>query len=71
MKCYAYRLPVSASGPISLLILLGLLQGPVCPAQTVGARRLIAFGPAAGLTDDTLFLDIGQAIAVQLLPFIN
>lgn len=69
MNYYAYRLPVSAPGLSSLLILLGLLLCQVCPAQTVGARRLIAFGPAAGLTDDTLYLDIDQDIAVQLLPF--
>lgn len=69
MNYYAYRLPVSAPGLSSLLILLGLLLCQVCPAQTVGTRRLIAFGPAAGLTDDTLYLDIDQDIAVQLLPF--
>ena len=69
MKFYVHRLPLTAPYLIGLLTLLGLLLGSVCPAQTVGARRLIAFGPAAGLTDDTLYLDIDQDIAVQLLPF--
>lgn len=30
---------------------------------------MVSFGSAAGLADDTLYLDINQDIAVQLLPF--
>ncbi|WP_461128331.1 TolC family protein [Spirosoma aerophilum] len=38
-------------------------------AQSKGARGLVSFGTSAGLADDTLYLDINQDIAVQLLPF--
>ena len=56
---------------ISLLILFGLFPVVVCSAQTTGtgARRLISFGPSAGLPGDTLYLDIDQDVAVQLVPF--
>lgn len=54
---------------IILLILFGLFLDVTCSAQTVGARRLVSFGAASGLADDTLYLDIDQDIAVQLIPF--
>ncbi|GAB3222891.1 TolC family protein [Spirosoma arcticum] len=54
---------------IAFLILLGVLSDTICHAQATGARRLISFGSASGLTDDTLYLDIDQDIAVQLIPF--
>ena len=69
MKFYVYRLPMSALRQIGLLILFGLFSSSICSAQTVGGRRLVSFGPSAGLTDDTLYLDIDQDIAVQLMPF--
>ncbi len=68
MKIDAYRL-VSPLYRISLLILFGLFPIAVCSAQTTGARRLVSFGPSAGLPGDTLYLDINQDVAVQLLPF--
>lgn len=54
---------------IILLILFGLFLNVDCSAQTVGARRLVSFGASSGLADDTLYLDIDQDIAVQLIPF--
>lgn len=69
MNCYVYRPLASAICRISLLVLFGLFGNGVCSAQTVGARRIVSFGASSGLTDDTLYLDIDQDIAVQLLPF--
>ena len=69
MKLSVYHPSVSSLLRISLLSLFGLCLSFVCSAQTVGARRLVSFGASAGLTDDTLYLDIDQDIAVQLLPF--
>lgn len=69
MNVYVYQLSMCTLRKIALFALLGLLTNSVCSAQTVGARRLVSFGPSAGLTDDTLYLDIDQDIAVQLLPF--
>jgi len=54
---------------ISLFLLCGLLSLTVCFGQNKTARGLVSFGPSAGLTDDTLYLDVNQDIAVQLLPF--
>lgn len=70
MRIDPYR-SVSPLYRISLLILFGLFPVVVCSAQTTntGARRLISFGPSAGLPGDTLYLDIDQDVAVQLLPF--
>ncbi|WP_229379788.1 TolC family protein [Fibrella forsythiae] len=38
-------------------------------AQNTGARGMVAFGRSAGLPGDTLYLDVNQDIATQLLPF--
>ncbi|MEZ0487029.1 TolC family protein [Fibrella aquatica] len=38
-------------------------------AQNTGARGMVSFGRSAGLPGDTLYLDINQDLAVQLLPF--
>jgi hypothetical protein len=69
MKFCVYKLPVSTLRQIALLILFGVLSDSICHAQVTGARRLVSFGSASGLTDDTLYLDIDQDIAVQLIPF--
>lgn len=69
MKLFVCRPLVSSLLRISLLVLPGVYVSSVCPAQTVSARRLVSFGASAGLTDDTLYLDIDQDIAVQLIPF--
>lgn len=69
MKFCVYRLPMSTLRQIALLILFGVLSGSIGHAQVTGARRLVSFGSASGLTDDTLYLDIDQDIAVQLIPF--
>lgn len=53
----------------ALLLGLSLLIGTVCLGQTNGSRRLMMFGQSAGLAGDTLFLDVNQDIAVQLMPF--
>ncbi|WP_460974262.1 TolC family protein [Spirosoma knui] len=42
----------------------------VCSAQTMSGRRLMMFGQAtAGQPVDTVYLDVDQDIAVQLIPF--
>ena len=69
MKFCVYKLPMSTLRQIALLILFGVLSDSICHAQVTGARRLVSFGSASGLTDDTLYLDIDQDIAVQLVPF--
>lgn len=51
------------------VLLLSLMAVSVCHGQNRGARGMVSFGSAAGLADDTLYLDINQDIAVQLLPF--
>ena len=52
----------------NLFFLFGLAS--VGSAQTISGRRLMMFGPSAsGMANDTVFLDIDQDIAVQLLPF--
>lgn len=60
---------ISSSYHIILLVLFGLFLNVDSSAQTVGARRLVSFGASSGLADDTLYLDIDQDIAVQLIPF--
>ena len=69
MDFYLYKLRLFALHPVSLLVLFGLFFSSVSVAQTPGARRLVSFGASSGLADDTLYLDIDQDIAVQLLPF--
>ena len=69
MKFHLYKLHLFALHPIRLLVLFGLFFSSVSVAQTPGARRLVSFGASSGLADDTLYLDIDQDIAVQLLPF--
>lgn len=54
---------------LSLLIFAGLLTASLSFGQSRGGRGLVSFGPSAGLTNDTLYLDVNQDIAVQLLPF--
>lgn len=54
----------------TLLILFGLLSVTVGFGQrTGGGRKLMMFGQSSGMGADTLYLDIDQDIAVQLLPF--
>ena len=60
---------MSVISKTNLLLVVGLFLSTVCVGQNRGARGLVSFGPASGLADDTLYLDINQDIAVQLLPF--
>lgn len=53
----------------SVVVIVGLLTFSVCSGQSRGGRGLVSFGPSSGLADDTLYLDINQDVAVQLLPF--
>ncbi|GAB3992301.1 hypothetical protein GCM10028807_25090 [Spirosoma daeguense] len=54
----------------SFFILFGLLSFTDCLGQQKrGARGLVSFGSASGMAEDTMYLDINQDIAVQLLPF--
>ncbi|WP_460955560.1 TolC family protein [Spirosoma litoris] len=53
----------------SLFCLIGVLTISLCSGQNRGARGLVSFGASSGFADDTLYLDINQDIAGQLLPF--
>ncbi|AUD03910.1 TolC family protein [Spirosoma pollinicola] len=53
----------------SLFLIIGLLAFTASFGQSRGGRGLVSFGPSSGLADDTLYLDINQDIAVQLMPF--
>ena len=50
-------------------VAFALLASLSATAQTTGARGMLAFGRSAGLASDTLYLDVNQDIAGQLLPF--
>ena len=63
------RLPADTRYPFVFFVLLTFLAMPLCHGQNRGARGMVSFGSAAGLAGDTLYLDINQDIAVQLLPF--
>ena len=54
---------------VSFFILFTIGSITLCAGQNRGARGLVSFGASSGLADDTLYLDINQDIAVQLLPF--
>lgn len=56
---------------ITLIFLFGIHSLTHCLGQnrSGGGRGLVSFGASSGLADDTLYLDINQDIAVQLLPF--
>ncbi len=55
---------------ISLLVVVGLLWTLTAGfGQSRGGRGLVSFGRSSGLASDTLYLDVNQDIAVQLLPF--
>jgi outer membrane protein TolC len=54
---------------ISFFFLLTIGSITLCAGQNRGARGLVSFGASSGLAGDTLYLDINQDIAVQLLPF--
>lgn len=54
---------------ISFFFLLTIGSVTLCAGQNRGARGLVSFGASSGLAGDTLYLDINQDIAVQLLPF--
>lgn len=69
MKLYFSRLFILLYSPFSLLLLIGILAGTLCSGQTPRGRKLMMFGQSSGLANDTLYLDIDQDIAVQLLPF--
>lgn len=45
-----------------------VMAGSVCSAQNKGGRGFVSFGASAGLAEDTVYLDVNQDIAVQLLP---
>ncbi len=54
---------------VIFFLLIGLVVTTISYGQNRSARGLVSFGPSAGLADDTLYLDVNQDIAVQLLPF--
>ncbi|WP_041257492.1 TolC family protein [Fibrella aestuarina] len=53
----------------SLLIIAIIFTSVRGYGQNAGARGMVSFGKSAGLASDTLYLDVNQDIAVQLLPF--
>ncbi|RYC72145.1 hypothetical protein EQG79_08530 [Spirosoma sordidisoli] len=64
------RQPLRTVYRISLLVVAGLLWTLTAGfAQSRGGRGLVSFGRSSGLASDTLYLDVNQDIAVQLLPF--
>ena len=69
MKCQFFKLLKFVDYQVGLLCLFGLLTTSVCSGQTVSGRKLMMFGQSSGLVNDTLFLDIDQDIAGQLIPF--
>jgi outer membrane protein TolC len=69
MDVNVYKLQIYIWRRFALLILFGLLFNITAGAQTISARKLVSFGASSGLADDTLYLDIDQDIAVQLVPF--
>ncbi|QDK79693.1 TolC family protein [Spirosoma sp. KCTC 42546] len=69
MRFRLFRLHTILISRISLFLLLGALTTTVCSGQSRGVRGLVSFGASSGLADDTLYLDINQDIAIQLLPF--
>ena len=52
-----------------LFFVLILVSFTISNGQNRSARGLVSFGASSGLAEDTLFLDVNQDIAVQLLPF--
>ncbi len=69
MKFRFWGVPSGVTFQVSLLLLIGLFLTSVCFGQIKGARGMVSFGSSSGLADDTLYLDIDQDVAVQLLPF--
>ncbi|MCK8495655.1 MULTISPECIES: TolC family protein [Spirosoma] len=68
MKFSLSRLFITVSYSVSLTLLIALTSA-VCLGQKASGRRLMMFGQSTGLANDTVYLDIDQDIAVQLLPF--
>ena len=62
-------LPARIGYQAGFLVVLSFALASLSYGQSRGARGMVSFGSAAGLADDTLYLDINQDIAVQLLPF--
>ncbi|NEU70454.1 TolC family protein [Spirosoma agri] len=69
MNIYLYRISLIIYSRSIPILLLSLLISSVGVAQKANGRRLMMFGQSAGLANDTVYLDIDQDIAVQLLPF--
>lgn len=55
------------TGILAALVYFGITLSVF--AQSRGSRGLVSFGRSAGLPNDTLYLDVNQDVAVQLLPF--
>lgn len=54
---------------IGLILLFGGLATTLSFGQKTSGRRLMMFGQSSGSANDTVYLDIDQDIAVQLIPF--
>ncbi|QHV98968.1 hypothetical protein GJR95_29925 [Spirosoma endbachense] len=69
MKVYFSRLSITRYYQTSLILLFSLFVSSICYGQKATGRRLMMFGQSSGLANDTVYLDIDQDIAVQLIPF--
>ncbi|MBN8821436.1 MAG: TolC family protein [Spirosoma sp.] len=69
MACRLVNFSLNISCRVSLFFLIGLLSVTTCFAQNRNVRGMVSFGASSGLADDTLYLDINQDVAGQLLPF--
>lgn len=69
MKVTFSKLFKLADHRVGLLFLFGLLSFNICTGQAVRGRKLMMFNQSSGLANDTVYLDIDQDIAVQLIPF--
>ncbi|MFD2570939.1 TolC family protein [Spirosoma soli] len=68
MNIYLSTVLVRNLYQIFLVAVIGLFC-TVCSGQTVSGRKLMMFGQSSGAAADTVYLDIDQDIAVQLIPF--
>jgi len=69
MKFHIYGQVVTKNYRAILILLFGVLSITTSLGQKVSGRRLMMFGTSSGAANDTVYLDIDQDIAVQLIPF--
>ena len=68
MNCFLHRVNLLTMNRTIVLLLVALLSQTMSFSQNQLGRGAVVFG-SAGLAEDTLYLNVEQDIAVQLLPF--